>query len=68
MDYGLLFDERVIRTVTASTRRDGEELLAAATQAGVKVRTETFPLTEANRALALLKAGKIGGAGVLVIG
>jgi propanol-preferring alcohol dehydrogenase len=68
MDYGLLFDERVIRSVTASTRRDGEELLAEAAGAGIRVETVTFPLEEANRALALLKSGKIRGAGVLTIG
>ncbi|HEU4402214.1 MAG TPA: zinc-dependent alcohol dehydrogenase family protein [Candidatus Polarisedimenticolia bacterium] len=66
MDYALLFEERTIRTVTASTRRDGEELLAAATEAGVRVETESFALEEAGRALALVKSGRIRGAGVLL--
>ncbi|MBI4168935.1 MAG: zinc-dependent alcohol dehydrogenase family protein [Acidobacteria bacterium] len=67
MDYGLLFEERTIRTVTASTRRDGEDLLEAAAQARVRVETEAFPLAEANRALQALKEGQIRGAGVLVL-
>lgn len=66
MDYALLFQERVVRTVTASTRQDGEEFLREAAAAGVRVETETFPLSEANRALALLKAGRLRAAGVLV--
>jgi propanol-preferring alcohol dehydrogenase len=66
MDYGLLFEERVLRTVTASTRRDGEELLAAAAEARVRPRVQRFPLAEANRALRLLKEGVIRAAAVLV--
>ena len=65
-DYRLLFDERTVRSVTASTRQDGDELLRAAAEARVRIETETFPFGEANRALALLKAGRIRGAGVLV--
>lgn len=67
MDYGLLFDERIFRTVTASTRRDGEELLGAAADAGVRVETETFPLSEANRALGRIKSGSMRAAGVLLV-
>ncbi len=67
MDYGLLFDERVLRTVTASTRRDGRDLLAVAAAARVRVETEIFPLTEANRALARLKAGRVNGSAVLQV-
>ena len=66
MDYALLFQERVVRTVTASTRRDGEEFLGEAAAAGVRVETEAFPLSEANRVLGLLKAGRLRAAGVLV--
>ncbi len=66
MDYGLLFEERVVRSVTASTRRDGEELLAAAVAAEVRPEIETFPMADVNRALALLKAGRLRGAGVLL--
>ena len=67
MDYALLFGERSLRTVTASTRRDGEELLKEAAAARVRVETETFPLSDANRALARIKAGTMQAAGVLLI-
>jgi len=67
MDYALLYGERTIRSVTASTRQDGIELLRAAVDAGVRVTTEAFPLRDADRALTLLKAGRIQGAGVLVV-
>jgi alcohol dehydrogenase, propanol-preferring len=66
MDYSLIFEERVVRTVTASTRMDGEEFLAIAARASVRVEIETFPLAEANRVLALLKDGVIKGSGVLL--
>ncbi len=67
MDYSLMFEERTFRTVTASTRRDGEELLRDAAAAGVRVETETFPLSEANRALGRIKEGKMQAAGVLLV-
>jgi len=68
MDYRLMFGERTFRTVTASTRQDGEELLRDAAAAGVQVETETFPLGEANRALGRIKAGTMQAAGVLLVG
>ncbi|MFQ5876195.1 MAG: zinc-dependent alcohol dehydrogenase family protein [Acidobacteriota bacterium] len=68
MDYQLMFEERVLRTVTASTRKDGEALLAAAAEARVRVETEVHPLAEANRVLARIKAGRVRGAAVLTTG
>jgi len=62
-----LYDERTIRSVTASTRRDGIELLEAAAEIPIRTETQSFKLEEANSALQLLKAGKINGAGVLMI-
>jgi propanol-preferring alcohol dehydrogenase len=61
-----LFYERNIRSVTANTRADGEELLAEAARIPIRPATTTFPLEEANRALALLKHGGFAGAGVLL--
>jgi alcohol dehydrogenase, propanol-preferring len=61
-----LFYERNIRSVTANTRADGEELLADAARIPIRPATTTFPLEEANRALALLKHGGFAGAGVLL--
>ena len=63
-----LFYERSIRSVTANTRADGEELLAEAARIPIRPATTTFPLEEANRALALLKRGGFAGAGVLLTG
>ena len=62
-----LYYEKSIRSVTASTRQDGEELLQLAAAIPIRTQTEQFPLAEANLALQLLKAGKINGAGVLAV-
>jgi len=63
-----LFYERAVRSVTANTRADGEELLAEAARIPIRTATTTFPLEDANRALALLKRGGFAGAGVLLTG
>ena len=68
MDYlKHLYYEKTIRSVTASTRKDGEELLHLAAEVPIRTETTPFPLKEANKALQLLKNGKINRAGVLVI-
>jgi len=66
MDYTEhLYDERVIRSVTNATRRDGEELLKLAAEIPIETKTQAFNLDQANQALTALKTGKIDGAGVL---
>jgi propanol-preferring alcohol dehydrogenase len=68
MDYTEhLYYERTVRSVTASTRKDGEELLQIAERIPIRTQTTSFALEEANKALQLLKQGKINGAGVLTI-
>jgi propanol-preferring alcohol dehydrogenase len=67
LPYAELYEERTITTVTANTRDDGRELLQAAALVPVRPAIATFPLAEANRALALLKAGGIRGSAVLVV-
>lgn len=68
MDYTEhLYYERTVRSVTASTRKDGEELLRIAAEIPIRTQTTSFPLEEANKALQLLKHGQINGAGVLRI-
>jgi propanol-preferring alcohol dehydrogenase len=57
-----------VRSVTANTRADGEELLAEAARIPIRPETTVFPLTEANRALELLKRGAFAGSGVLLTG
>jgi len=64
--YRLLWDERVVRSVANLTRRDAEEFLALAPRAGIYTATQTYPLAEANRALADLRHGALQGAAVLV--
>lgn len=64
--YRLLWEERVVRSVANLTRRDAEEFLALAPNAGIKTRTTAYPLAMANRALADLRAGALDGAAVLV--
>ena len=64
--YELLWGERRIVSVANLTRRDGTEFLALAPKVPVRTTIETFPLEEANTALARLRAGQINGAAVLV--
>jgi propanol-preferring alcohol dehydrogenase len=65
--YSILWGERSICSVANLTRRDGEEFLGLAPKVPVRTEVETFPLAEANEALARLKGGRIRGAAVLVI-
>ena len=60
-----LFYEKNLRSVTANTRRDGEELLRLASEIPIRTHTELFDLEEANEALLRLKHDGIQGAGVL---
>jgi alcohol dehydrogenase, propanol-preferring len=61
-----LFYEKSICSVTANTRKDGEELLQIAAQIPLQPQVRVFKLHEANEALQLLKADQIRGSGVLV--
>jgi len=63
-----LFYEKNVRSVTANTRADGEGLLREAAEIPIRPKVTQFPLSEANRALQLLKSDRIRGSGVLVIG
>ena len=60
-----LFNERVLKSVTANTRADGEELLRLAPRLGVRATTVPYPLDLADQALADLAADRITGAAVL---
>jgi propanol-preferring alcohol dehydrogenase len=64
--YRLLWGERTVRSVANLTRKDGEEFLGLAPKVPVHASVETFPLTEANEALELLRKGRIRGAAVLL--
>jgi propanol-preferring alcohol dehydrogenase len=62
-----LFYEKNLRSVTANTRQDGEELLKLAVEVPLRPKTTLFALSEANRALQQLKHDAISGSGVLVM-
>ena len=64
--YRDLWHERTITSVANLTRRDGEEFLAIAARIPVRTETQTFPLEQANEALAALRSGKLRGAAVLI--
>ena len=67
LDYNLLYQERVVRSVANNTRQDGHDFLRIAAEIPVHVETEVFPLKEANRALNALKNDAIRGAAVLKV-
>jgi len=62
-----LFQERTLTSVTANTRSDGEELLAAASRLSLEVTTTPYPFEQADQALADLAHDKVHGAAVLVM-
>jgi len=64
--YELLWGERVLRSVANLTRRDGHAFFAAAARVPLTLATHTYPLEQANEALADLRAGAFTGAAVLV--
>src|SRR5436190_12742055 len=64
--YELLWQERVVRSVANLTRQDARDFLAVVTKARVKTSVFEYPLADANRALADVRAGRIEGAAVLV--
>lgn len=66
--YRLLWEERTIRSVANLTRGDGEAFLKQASLSRIHTEIQSFPLHKANEALENLRAGKIQGAAVLVMG
>jgi len=63
--YGLLWEERQLVSVANLTRQDGLDFLGMAPRIGIVTRTTSYPLTQANQALADLRAGRFEGAAVL---
>ena len=64
-NYDLLYQERMMRSVTNNTRQDGEDFLRVAAEIPIQTRVRIFPLRDANRALNALKNDAIPGAAVL---
>lgn len=67
MDYSLLYQERMIKSVANSTRQDARELLQLAAEIPLNTEVELFALEQANEALQKLKNSEIRGAGVLEV-
>ena len=67
LDYQAhLFEERTLQSVTANTRRDGEEFLAEAARIQLRVSATPYPMDRADAALRDLAADRVNGAAVLV--
>ena len=64
--YDLLWEERQLLSVANLTRQDGLEFLKQVPEIGIVTKTTRYPLTQANEALADLRAGRFEGAAVLV--
>lgn len=62
-----LFHERQVRSVTANTRRDGEEFLAIASRISIQVKTVPYRLEDADAALRDLAHDRVTGAAVLIV-
>jgi propanol-preferring alcohol dehydrogenase len=65
LDYDLLYQERVVRSVANNTRQDGEDFLRVAAEIPIRSQVNLYPLREANRALNDLKNDRVNGAAVL---
>jgi propanol-preferring alcohol dehydrogenase len=64
--YVDLWGERHIMSVANLSREDGTSFLEVAARAGIRPVVTTFPLDQANLAIARLRAGGIAGAAVLI--
>jgi propanol-preferring alcohol dehydrogenase len=65
--YDDLYEERVVRSVANLTRDDGRSLLAEVARAPVVSHVTTYPLEQAEQALADLRAGAFVGSAVLQV-
>jgi propanol-preferring alcohol dehydrogenase len=64
--YGLLWEERVLRSVANLTREDGEEFLALAPRVPVRTKVTAYPLAAAAQALDDLRSGRVQGAAAVL--
>jgi len=66
LPYHLLWEERQLVSVANLTRQDGLDFLNMVPQMHIVTKTTSYPLRQANQALADLRAGQFEGAAVLV--
>lgn len=64
--YSLLWGERRVQSVANLTRADGEAFMRIAAKTPIRTTTRSYPLEQANQALADLRDGRLEGAAVLV--
>ncbi len=67
IDYDLLYQERVVRSVANNTRQDGDDFLQLAAEIPIHTEVEEYRLEDANAALNALKHDAIRGAAVLKV-
>lgn len=65
--YDDLWHERSIRSVANLTRRDAEKFLALAPEVPIRTMVSSYPLEQAEQALADLRAGRFNGSAVIVL-
>ena len=64
--YAWLWGERRVVSVANLTRADGEAFMALAGRIALRIHTQPYALADANQALDDLRAGRFGGAAVLL--
>lgn len=64
--YDLLWGERAVLSVANLTREDARSFIEVVPQAGIVTHTSTYPLAQANGAIAAHRSGVLQGAAVLV--
>jgi propanol-preferring alcohol dehydrogenase len=64
--YSLIWGERSVRSVANLTRADGDDFMRLAAELPIETTVRLYPLEQANKALADLRAGRLTGAAVLV--
>ena len=65
--YGLLWEERSLKSTANLTREDGHAFLEVAPRVPVRTQVSPYALNDANRALEDLRHGRFTGAAVLVM-
>lgn len=68
LDYDRqLFGEKTLRSTTASTRRDAQEVLTLAAEGAIRARVETLPFADLHRGLRRILDDSVQGSAVLVL-
>ena len=65
-DYGLLWGERVLKSVANLTRHDGDAFFSLVAELRVQTHVQTFALADANAAMSAVRNGHVSGAAVLI--